>query len=148
MQWLIDCRRVNECVFRGAVADVLQLLCQGTRNRHIGETRMNRESSRSHCVLTCTLRSESTRDGITTVLSSRLNLVDLAGSEQSKTSGAYGERLREANTINRSLSTLGRVISSLAQQQRAGRHGQHIPYRDSKLTFLLQVCHCFPFACA
>jgi kinesin family member 15 len=122
------------------VADVLHLLDQGTRNRHIGETRMNRESSRSHCVLTCTLRSESRRDGIATVLTSRLNLVDLAGSEQQKASGASGDRLREASNINKSLSILGRVINSLAQQQRTQRaQSAHVPYRDSKLTFLLQV---------
>lgn len=122
-----------------AVADVLELLEQGTKNRHIGETRMNRESSRSHCVLVATLRAERRRGGVHNTLTSRLNLVDLAGSEQQKASGAIGERLREASNINKSLSILGRVINSLAQQQKAPRTAQHIPYRDSKLTFLLQV---------
>lgn len=122
-----------------AVADVLELLEQGTKNRHIGETRMNRESSRSHCVLVATLRAERRHGGVRNILSSRLNLVDLAGSEQQKTSGAVGERLREASNINKSLSILGRVINSLAHQHKAPRSAQHIPYRDSKLTFLLQV---------
>lgn len=120
------------------MADVLAVLDQGLKNRHIGETRMNRESSRSHCVLTATLRSVTHRDGLDTTLTSRLNLVDLAGSEQQKSSGAVGERMREANSINKSLSVLGRVINTLSQ--RAARpQSQHVPYRDSKLTFLLQV---------
>ena len=121
-----------------AVADILHLLDQGTRNRHIGETRMNRESSRSHCVLVCKIRNETIRDGMSTSLSSQLNMVDLAGSEQQKASGASGDRLREASNINKSLSILGRVINSLAQQHRRPQSA-HIPYRDSKLTFLLQV---------
>ena len=104
---------------------------------------MNRESSRSHCVLTCIVRSEELRDGIKTVLTSRLNLVDLAGSEQQKYTGASGDRLREASQINKSLSILGRVISALAAAQRSTRpQTAHVPYRDSKLTFLLQVRGC------
>jgi kinesin family member 15 len=102
---------------------------------------MNRESSRSHCVLICSIRSRKSENGVISTLSSRLNLVDLAGSEQQKASGASGERLREASNINKSLSILGRVINSLSQQQKSGvRVIQHVPYRDSKLTFLLQVC--------
>jgi kinesin family member 15 len=122
-----------------AVPDVLGLLDEGLKNRHIGETRMNRESSRSHCVLTCTLKSCTTIDGIATTLTSRINLVDLAGSEQQKSSGATGERMREASSINKSLSTLGRVINTLAQHRSARPQTPHVPYRDSKLTFLLQV---------
>eukprot|EP00892_Ulva_mutabilis_P001652 jgi/Ulvmu1/11488/UM077_0037.1 len=121
-----------------AVADVLGLLEQGTKNRHIGETRMNRESSRSHCVLVATLRADRRAGGVRATRTSRLNLVDLAGSEQQKASGAVGERLREASNINKSLSILGRVINSLAQQSKGARAGLHVPYRDSKLTFLLQ----------
>lgn len=122
------------------VTDVLALLEQGTKNRHIGETRMNRESSRSHCVLIATIRTEcNTAAGVRNVRTSRLNLVDLAGSEQQKSSGASGDRLKEASNINKSLSILGRVINSLAQQQRGRFTTGHIPYRDSKLTFLLQV---------
>lgn len=123
-----------------AVSDVLTLLDDGTKNRHIGETRMNRESSRSHCVLICSIQSRRVENGVASLLSSRLNLVDLAGSEAQKASGAIGERLREASGINKSLSILGRVINSLSQQQKSGyRAVQHVPYRDSKLTFLLQV---------
>jgi len=67
---------------------------------------------------------------------SRLNLVDLAGSERLKASGAAGERLKEASSINKSLSALGHVIMSLVDVA-AGRR-RHVPYRDSRLTFLLQ----------
>jgi hypothetical protein len=142
-----------------AVADVLALLKQGTKHRHIGETRMNRESNRSHCVLIAYIKTESQgANGIRNVRTTRLNLVDLAGSEQQKSSGASGERLKEASNINKSLSILGRVINSLAQQQRGRFASSHVPYRDSKLTFLLQVfllhrrfvscpLHCIAYVC-
>ena len=131
-----------------AVEDTLAVLQAGTQNRHVGETRMNRESSRSHCVLTASLTSRSVHNGVSNKLSSRLNLVDLAGSEQQKSSAATGERLREASSINKSLSILGRVINTLAERHRGQRGGSHhIPYRDSKLTFLLQVCTCSTSVC-
>lgn len=117
----------------------MDMLRRGSENRRVGETCMNSESSRSHCVLTCVIESKITDgNGFTNVLSSRLNLVDLAGSERQKTSGAAGGRLREASSINRSLSTLGLVIMSLMEVQQRGRRTKHVPYRDSKLTFLLQ----------
>ncbi|KAK9840894.1 hypothetical protein WJX84_001731 [Apatococcus fuscideae] len=120
-----------------SVQDVGRLLAQGSANRRTGTTNMNRESSRSHSVFTCILEMRTTdATGITHHMSSRLNLVDLAGSERQKTSGAVGERLREASSINKSLSTLGLVINKLVEAQ-DGAH-RHIPYRDSRLTFLLQ----------
>lgn len=116
----------------------MDMLRRGSANRRVADTNMNSESSRSHCVLTCVIESKTTdENGFTNVLSSRLNLVDLAGSERQKSSGAVGGRLREASSINRSLSTLGLVIMSLTDAQH-GRKGKHVPYRDSKLTFLLQ----------
>eukprot|EP00803_Ostreobium_quekettii_P002755 evm.model.scf_527.6 EVM.evm.TU.scf_527.6 scf_527:69357-72780(+) len=117
----------------------MDMLRRGSVNRRVGETCMNFGSSRSHCVLTCVIESKSTDgNGFTNVLFSRLNLVDLAGSERQKTSGTTGGRLREASSINRSLSTLGLVIMSLMEVQQRGRRTKHVPYRDSKLTFLLQ----------
>jgi len=117
----------------------MDMLRRGSANRRVGETCMNVESSRSHCVLTCVIESKTTDgNGFTNLLFSRLNLVDLAGSERQKTSGAAGGRLREASSINRSLSTLGLVIMSLMEVQQRGRRTKHVPYRDSKLTFLLQ----------
>lgn len=116
----------------------MDMLRRGSINRRVADTNKNNVSSRSHCVLTCSIESKATdASGFTKVLSSRLNLVDLAGSERQKTSGAAGCRLREASSINRSLSTLGLVIMSLMDVQHR-RKGKHVPYRDSKLTFLLQ----------
>ncbi|XVF45199.1 hypothetical protein PTKIN_Ptkin02bG0185700 [Pterospermum kingtungense] len=118
------------------VSDVLKLLTQGSLNRKVAATNMNRESSRSHSVFTCVIESRWEKDSTNNLRFARLNLVDLAGSERQKTSGAEGERLKEAASINKSLSTLGHVIMILVDVA----HGKtrHIPYRDSKLTFLLQ----------
>ncbi|CAI9769118.1 unnamed protein product [Fraxinus pennsylvanica] len=118
------------------VGEILQLLSQGSANRKVAATNMNRESSRSHSVFTCVIESRWEKDSTTNFRFARLNLVDLAGSERQKTSGAEGERLKEAANINKSLSTLGHVIMVLVDVA----HGRprHIPYRDSRLTFLLQ----------
>ncbi|KAI9181658.1 hypothetical protein LWI28_017227 [Acer negundo] len=118
------------------VGDILKLLTQGSLNRKVAATNMNRESSRSHSVFTCVIESMWEKDSTTNLRFARLNLVDLAGSERQKTSGAEGERLKEAASINKSLSTLGHVIMILVDLA----HGKpkHVPYRDSRLTFLLQ----------
>eukprot|EP00854_Cymbomonas_tetramitiformis_P010742 gene10742-12711_t len=118
------------------VDDTLRLLQQGSANRQVGETKMNCESSRSHSVFTCTIESTHTKNGIATKRYSRLNLVDLAGSERQKSSGAAGKQLKEASSINKSLSALGLVMKSLVDVAQ-GRQ-RHVPYRDSRLTFLLQ----------
>ncbi|XP_073275294.1 kinesin-like protein KIN-12B [Primulina huaijiensis] len=119
--------------------DVSQLLIKGLSNRRTGSTSVNAESSRSHSVFTCVVesRSKSAADGLSYVKVSRINFVDLAGSERQKQTGAAGERLKEAGNINRSLSQLGNLINILAEVSQTGKH-RHIPYRDSKLTFLLQ----------
>ncbi|KZV17756.1 phragmoplast orienting kinesin 2 [Dorcoceras hygrometricum] len=118
------------------VGDILQLLCQGSSNRKVAATNMNRESSRSHSVFTCVIESRWETNSTTNFRFARLNLVDLAGSERQKSSGAEGKRLKEAASINKSLSTLGHVIMVLVDVA----HGKprHVPYRDSRLTFLLQ----------
>lgn len=118
------------------VNDVVKLLLQGAANRKMAATHMNSESSRSHSVLTCTIESCWEKDSRTHFRFGRLNLVDLAGSERQKSSGAEGDRLKEAANINKSLSTLGLVIMSLVDLAH-GKH-RHVPYRDSRLTFLLQ----------
>lgn len=97
---------------------------------------MNRASSRSHSVFTCIIESKWVSQGVTHHRFARLNLVDLAGSERQKSSGAEGERLKEATNINKSLSTLGLVIMNLVSVSNG--KSVHVPYRDSKLTFLLQ----------
>ncbi|CAO2815149.1 unnamed protein product [Amaranthus hypochondriacus] len=118
------------------VGDVLRLLIQGSANRKVAATNMNRESSRSHSVFTCIIKSKWETDSTTNQRFASLNLVDLAGSERQKASGAEGERLKEAANINKSLSTLGHVIMLLVDI--ANGKPKHVPYRDSRLTFLLQ----------
>ncbi|KAJ8441930.1 hypothetical protein Cgig2_020075 [Carnegiea gigantea] len=95
------------------VGDILGLLIQGSSNRKVAATKMNRESSRSHSVFTCIIESKWERNSTANLRFARLNLVDLAGSERQKSSGAEGERLKEAANINKSLSTLGHVIMLL-----------------------------------
>ncbi|KAG0602290.1 hypothetical protein M758_10G004500 [Ceratodon purpureus] len=118
------------------VEDVLHLLLLGATNRKVASTNMNRESSRSHSVFTCVIESQWECDSMINFRFGRLNLVDLAGSERQKDTGADEERLREAASINKSLSTLGLVIMVLVDI--ANGKQRHVPYRDSKLTFLLQ----------
>ncbi|CAI2349829.1 unnamed protein product [Caenorhabditis sp. 36 PRJEB53466] len=111
-------------------ASKMQALMEfGNKNRKVGATAMNMESSRSHAMFTVTI--ESCRNGLVT--QGKLQLVDLAGSERQSKTGAQGERLKEAAKINLSLSTLGNVISSLVDGK-----STHVPYRNSKLTRLLQ----------
>ncbi|XP_011628316.2 kinesin-like protein KIN-14F isoform X1 [Amborella trichopoda] len=110
--------------------DVLDLMKMGHRNRAVGATALNERSSRSHSVLTVHVQGTELASG--SILRGCLHLVDLAGSERVDKSEAVGERLKEAQHINKSLSALGDVISALAQKS------THIPYRNSKLTQLLQ----------
>ncbi|KAF0756304.1 osmotic avoidance abnormal protein 3 isoform X2 [Aphis craccivora] len=122
-----------------AVHDVIEcqkLMEQGWRNRATGATMMNADSSRSHSIFTISVEMMSTsqnEDDIKSIKRGKLSLVDLAGSERQAKTGASGDRLREATKINLSLSALGNVISALVDGK-----AKHIPYRDSKLTRLLQ----------
>jgi hypothetical protein len=107
---------------------------QGTNNRMTGETAMNKESSRSHSIFTIYVETMETDEaGNQSIRAGKLNLVDLAGSERQSKTHATGVRLKEATTINRSLSALGNVIKALVEGK-----ATHVPYRDSKLTRLLQ----------
>ncbi|XP_051126071.1 kinesin-like protein KIN-14F [Andrographis paniculata] len=110
--------------------DVLELMRIGHRNRAVGATALNVRSSRSHSILTIHVRGKELVSG--SLLKGCLHLVDLAGSERVDKSEAVGERLKEAQHINRSLSALGDVIAALAQKS------SHVPYRNSKLTQVLQ----------
>ncbi|KAL9230047.1 hypothetical protein vseg_005441 [Gypsophila vaccaria] len=110
--------------------DVLNLMHIGLKNRAVGATALNERSSRSHSILTIHVQGKELMSG--SILKGCLHLVDLAGSERVDKSEAVGERLKEAQHINRSLSALGDVISALAQKS------AHIPYRNSKLTQVLQ----------
>ncbi|XP_031504933.1 kinesin-like protein KIN-14R isoform X2 [Nymphaea colorata] len=110
--------------------EVWHVLQTGSNARATGSTNSNEHSSRSHCVHCVTVRGENMMNGECT--RSKLWLVDLAGSERLAKTDVQGERLKEAQNINKSLSALGDVISSLATKS------PHIPYRNSKLTHLLQ----------
>uniref|UniRef100_A0A8C2WPY6 Si:rp71-84d9.1 n=1 Tax=Cyclopterus lumpus TaxID=8103 RepID=A0A8C2WPY6_CYCLU len=114
---------------------VEQLMEQGTRTRTTAATNMNANSSRSHMLIILQLKQIFSKESITK--QSNINLVDLAGSERQRSSGSEADRLKEGTAINLSLTTLGNVISSLADVA-VGKKVVHIPYRDSALTKLLQ----------
>eukprot|EP00933_Yihiella_yeosuensis_P023844 TRINITY_DN18531_c0_g1_i1.p1 TRINITY_DN18531_c0_g1~~TRINITY_DN18531_c0_g1_i1.p1 ORF type:complete len:454 (+),score=75.16 TRINITY_DN18531_c0_g1_i1:120-1481(+) len=121
---------VNTC------EDVLTLISKAQSRRAVGQTNMNEHSSRSHSVVTLRIASWNSDDvDGETMTVSKLHLIDLAGSERQKATGATGDRLKEGAQINLSLSALGNVINALTEPKGKGRH---IPYRDSKLTRLLQ----------
>ncbi|XP_037101532.1 kinesin-like protein KIF3B [Syngnathus acus] len=114
--------------------EIENIMNVGNQNRSVGSTNMNEYSSRSHAIFVITVEcSELGPDGENHIRVGKLNLVDLAGSERQTKTGAQGERLKEATKINLSLSALGNVISALVDGK-----SSHIPYRDSKLTRLLQ----------
>jgi kinesin family protein 5 len=113
--------------------EVFDIMRQGAANRAVAATGMNAGSSRSHSIFSITVTQEDTNTH--NKLSGKLMLVDLAGSEQVSKTGVSGQQLEELKRINRSLSALGQVINSLTDGK-----STHVPYRDSKLTRLLQDC--------
>ncbi|ESU44246.1 Kinesin-like protein [Giardia duodenalis] len=132
-----------------AVADydaIQRLIELGDKNRTVAATNMNATSSRSHSVFaievvqTAVLRNDAGEEVGRHVKRASVSLVDLAGSERQGKTGATGDRLTEGININKSLTTLGRVIEALAYNTTAEgrRKPQHVPYRDSQLTYLLQ----------
>lgn len=119
-------------------SELFRLIQQGNAVRKVASTNMNDQSSRSHSCFTIKVQIKTTSDlggGVTReqLLNSKMNLVDLAGSERAAKTGATGATLKEGAKINLSLMTLGTVINALSGGS------QHVPYRDSKLTYLLSV---------
>ncbi|KAL4488914.1 hypothetical protein ABPG72_005701 [Tetrahymena utriculariae] len=113
--------------------ELREKLLHGRENRAVGATQMNQDSSRSHSIFSITIERCDIVNGESHIRVGKLNLVDLAGSERQSKTQATGSRLKEAININQSLTTLGNVISSLIDPK-----ATHVPYRDSKLTRLLQ----------
>ncbi|KAI0643632.1 kinesin-domain-containing protein [Trametes meyenii] len=127
--------------------EMMTLMDEGNKARTVAATNMNETSSRSHAVFTLllTMKRHDVDTNLDTEKVSRINLVDLAGSERANSTGATGQRLKEGANINKSLTTLGKVIAALATASQAeGRKGkkgkaeEFIPYRDSVLTWLLK----------
>ncbi|KAK1746436.1 kinesin family protein [Skeletonema marinoi] len=117
-----------------SASEIDAVLQNGNKNRSVGSTLMNSQSSRSHSIFSIVVECCSTDEHNNEhIRVGKLNLVDLAGSERQSKTGATGERLKEATKINLSLSALGNVISALVDGK-----AKHIPYRDSKLTRILQ----------
>lgn len=115
---------------------VLELMKLGQQSRTVGSTLMNAESSRSHSIFIIKIHQKNATDE-TKNLFAKINLVDLAGSERASSTGASGSRLKEGANINKSLSALGNVINALVEVSRTEKK-QFIPYRNSKLTRVLQ----------
>ncbi|XP_032572817.1 kinesin-like protein unc-104 isoform X6 [Drosophila sechellia] len=123
--------------------DIHDLIDEGNKARTVAATNMNETSSRSHAVFTIffTQRRHDLMTNLTTEKVSKISLVDLAGSERADSTGAKGTRLKEGANINKSLTTLGKVISALAEvasKKKNAKKADFIPYRDSALTWLLR----------
>ncbi|KAG2569031.1 hypothetical protein PVAP13_7NG367400 [Panicum virgatum] len=114
-----------------SIADVTNLLEKASHSRSVGKTQMNEQSSRSHFVFTLKISGSNENTG--QHVQGVLNLIDLAGSERLAKSGSTGDRLKETQSINKSLSALSDVIFAI------GKGDDHVPFRNSKLTYLLQV---------
>jgi kinesin family member 5 len=125
--WVDGCTEV----YVAEPSDVLEVLKLGSSSRATASTKMNAESSRSHSVFVLTVMQKNTKSDST--MNGKLYFVDLAGSEKVGKTGASGQTLEEAKQINKSLSALGNVINALTDGK-----SKHIPYRDSKLTRVLQ----------
>lgn len=124
--------------------EAFNLLFEGEANKTVSEHHLNKESSRSHCIFSVYLDIKSRIESSEKVNTSKLNFVDLAGSERVKKTGSTGVTLKEANYINKSLTFLEQVVVALTEKSKHKKtkinvkSGDHIPYRQSKLTHLLK----------
>ena len=131
-------------IFLKDYTDVAQIMDDGNKTRTVAATNMNATSSRSHAVFSLIFSQRSSSDPKKINKVSKISLVDLAGSERANSTGASGTRLKEGANINQSLTTLGKVISALAEapadssSSTRRRKKEFVPYRDSVLTWLLK----------
>ena len=123
--FVIECKKPD---------DIVEVILQGTKNRKKGSHELNKDSSRSHTILTVYVISEFQSNGENFKKYGKISFVDLAGSERLKETHSSGGMIKETGNINKSLFVLGKVISALTDKK---SNNQHIPYRDSKLTMLL-----------
>eukprot|EP00347_Sterkiella_histriomuscorum_P004399 403360607 len=121
------------CLIVKSIPEIEKAMNFGTNNRKVASTNMNETSSRSHSIFTIYIETGTQINGEQRIKAGKLNLVDLAGSERQSKTGAQGSTLKEGIKINLSLTALGNVIGALVDGKSA-----HIPYRDSKLTRMLQ----------
>ena len=122
---VVDCSNVD---------DMISVLLEGMKNRKSGSHEMNKDSSRSHSIMTIYIISEITQGTQSVKKYGKISFVDLAGSERLKESKSQGDMIKETGNINKSLFTLGKVIKGLTDRR---SKTPYIPYRDSKLTMLL-----------
>ena len=122
---IVDCSNVD---------DMISVLLEGMRNRKSGSHEMNKDSSRSHSIMTIYIISEAKQGTQNVKRYGKISFVDLAGSERLKESKSQGDMIKETGNINKSLFTLGKVIKGLTDKK---SKTPYIPYRDSKLTMLL-----------
>ena len=118
--------------------EVMEIFKKGLKNRHVSETMMNAQSSRSHSIFTINFQTCVKNNECSSYKNSVFNFIDLAGSERQRLTKTTGDRFKEGCNINQSLTVLGSVINSLAEKSKGKKKGGHIRYRDSKLTFLLK----------
>uniref|UniRef100_A0AAY4EYT3 Kinesin-like protein n=1 Tax=Denticeps clupeoides TaxID=299321 RepID=A0AAY4EYT3_9TELE len=132
-RWTLSEQNTSGCTerFVSSPEEVMDVIDEGKANRHVAVTNMNEHSSRSHSIFLINIKQENVETE--QKLCGKLYLVDLAGSEKVSKTGAEGAVLDEAKNINKSLSSLGNVISALAEGTKT-----HVPYRDSKMTRILQ----------
>jgi len=119
-------------------AQIEKWMDYGNKNKTIGSTKMNKESSRSHTVITVKFKQIELINGKQSIKAPVINLVDLAGSEKASQTGAEGDRLKEGIAINKSLTTLGMCINILSEKASGRSKKEVVPYRNSVLTRLLQ----------
>lgn len=124
---------IQDCteVYVASVAEMRNTMKNGSLNRRVAFTGMNERSSRSHSLFIVQVGQKDTKKGSSK--NAKLYFVDLAGSEKVSKTGVSGQQLEEAKNINKSLSCLGNVINALTSEKK-----EHVPYRDSKLTRILQ----------